>query len=123
MIRDVDKLDIYNHVTRAYIQHRDDPDNFKLEIEFPDEPEYTPLILDAVLCGRLIDYKLLRTWNDMKLCVLGWVYDINFPEVLERIKQRRYLETILNFLPDNNDTAKVRRKILEYVDGRIKSGR
>jgi hypothetical protein len=123
MIRDADKLDIYNVVTRAYIQHRDDPDNFKLEIEFPDVPEYTPVILEAVLTGRLIDYKLLRTWNDMKLCILGWVYDIYFPAALKRIKQRRYLETIFGFLPDNDDTAKVRQKIFAYVDGRIKSSR
>ena len=39
MIRDADKIDIYNVITKSYIQHRDDPDNFKLEIELPDLPE------------------------------------------------------------------------------------
>jgi len=121
MIRDADKLDIYNVITGAYIQHRDDPDNFKLEIEFPDIPEYTPVVLEAVLSGRLIDYKLLRTWNDMKLCVIGWVYDINFPAALVRIRQSRCLEAIFEFLPDNEDTAEVRRKIFAYVDDRIRS--
>ena len=120
MIRDADKLDIYHVVTKAYIQHRDDPDNFKLEIEFPDEPECTPVVLDAVFSGRVIDYKELRTWNDMKLCILGWVYDINFPAALKRMKQRRSLETIFEFLPDNEDTQKVRDKIFAYVDSRLK---
>ena len=121
MIRDADKLDIYHVVTKAYIQHRDDPDNFKLEIEFPDIPEYTSVVLDAILSGNLIDYKLLRTWNDMKLCVLGWVYDINFAAALKRIKQRRCLEAVFDFLPDNQETAKVRDKIFAYVENRIKS--
>ncbi len=120
MIRDADKLDIYRVITQAYIQHRDDPANFKLEIEFPDLPGYTPAILDAVLAGRLIEYKDLRCWNDMKLCILGWVYDVNFPAALKRIRQHGYLDLVLSFLPDNNDTRRVRDKILAYVDSRIK---
>lgn len=119
MIRDADKLDIYRVITHAYIQHRDDPDNFKLEIEFPDLPGYTPSILDAVLAGRLLEYRDLRCWNDMKLCVLGWVYDVNFPAALKRIRQRGYLDLVLSFLPDTPDTAKVRDKILAYVDSLI----
>ena len=67
MIRDADKLDIINVVIKAYIQQRDDPDNFKLEIELPDEPRFTPEVLDAILSGGRIDYKSLRTMNDMKL--------------------------------------------------------
>jgi hypothetical protein len=120
MIRDADKLDIYRVLINAYIQHRNDPDSFNLEIEFPDLPGYTPAILDAVLSGRLLDYKTLRCWNDMKLCILGWVYDVNFPAALEIIKQRRYLESILEFLPENEDTRRVRDKIFAYVDSRIK---
>jgi hypothetical protein len=120
MIRDADKLDIYRVVTRAYIQHRDDPDNFKLEIEFPDLPGCTPAVLEAVLAGRLIEYRDLRCWNDMKLCVLGWVYDVNFPAALKRILQCGYIDLIFRFLPDTPETAKVRDKILAYVDSRIK---
>ena len=122
MIRDADKLDIYKVIAEAYIKHRDDPGNFKLEIEFPDIPQYTPVILEAVLAGRRIDYKQLRTSNDMKLCILGWVYDINFPATLKRLRQRRHLETILEFLPRNEDIAKVRSKIFAYVDDRAGPG-
>ncbi len=118
MIRDADKLDIFNVVIKAYIQKRDDPDSFKLEIEMPDEPRITPEVLDAILTGGRIDYKWLRTWNDMKLCILGWVYDINFIPALRRLKERRQLETIFGFLPDTPDIRKAREKIVEYVDSR-----
>lgn len=120
MIRDADKLDIFNVVIKAYIQQRDDPDNFKREIGMPDEPRITPEVLDAILAGRRIDYKMLRTWNDMKLCILGWVYDVNFTATLSRLKERRYLETIFEFLPDTPDIRKVREKIFGYVDSRVK---
>ncbi len=122
MIRDADKLDIFNVVIKAYIQQRDDPDNFKLEIEMPDEPRCTPEVLEAILTGSRIDYKMLRTWNDMKLCILGWVYDVNFVATLSRLKERRYLETIFEFLPDTPDIRKVREKIFAYVDSRLKAG-
>lgn len=120
MIRDADKLDIFNVVIKAYIQQRDDPDNFKLEIEVPDEPGFTPGVLEAILTGGRIDYKSLRTLNDMKLCVLGWVYDVNFIPALRRLKQRRHLEMIFEFLPDTPDIRKVREKIFAYVEDRVK---
>jgi hypothetical protein len=63
---------------------------------------------------------MLRTWNDMKLCALGWVYDVNFIPTLRRLKQRRHLETIFEFLPDTPDIRKVREKIFAYVEDRIK---
>ncbi len=118
MIRDADKLDIYYVVIEAYIQYRDDPDNFKLEIELPDNPQYSSEILLAVATGGLIDYKLLRTLNDMKLCQLSWVYDVNFTPTLERIKKRRYIEQIFEFLPKTDDIANARRKIFAYIDSR-----
>jgi len=120
MIRDADKLDIFNVMIKAYIQKRDDPNNFKLEIEMPDEPRCTPEVLDAILTGGRVDYKALQTSNDMKLCVIGWVYDVNFVPTLSRLKQRRHLETILEFLPDTPDIHKVREKIFAYVEDRIK---
>jgi hypothetical protein len=122
MIRDADKLDIFNVMIKAYIQKRDDPDNFKLEIDMPDEPRVTPEVLDAILTGSRVDYKALRTSNDMKLCVLGWVYDVNFIPTLSRLKQRQHLETIFEFLPDTPDIHKVREKIFAYVKDRMSRG-
>jgi hypothetical protein len=62
----------------------------------------------------------LRTLNDMKLCVLGWVYDVNFVATLRRLKERRHLETIFEFLPDTPDIRKVREKIFAYVEDRCR---
>ncbi len=119
LIRDADKIDVLYVVTDYYAQYRDDPDGFKLELELPDEPGYSDEVVEGVLCERRIDYSQLRTWNDMKLCQLGWVYDINFAATLRRIKQRRFLEKMIEFLPETEDINKVKRKIFEYVDSAI----
>jgi len=123
LIRDADKIDVYYVVTDYYRQYRDNPDGFKLEVEFPNEPGYSAHVIEKILGGRLIDYKALRTWNDAKLCQLGWVYDINFAPTLQRIRQRGLLEKILEFLPKTRDIEKVREKIFAYVDSRIEQQR
>jgi hypothetical protein len=119
LIRDADKLDVFYVVTEYYRQYRDNPEEFMLELELPDEPTYSADVVEGILCGQRIDYGKLRTLNDMKLCQLGWVYDVNFTATLKRIKQRRFLEKIFDFLPKTEDIGKVREKIFEYVDSRI----
>jgi len=119
LIRDADKLDVFYTVTGYYKQYRDNPEEFKLELELPDEAGYSAEVIENILRGRLIDYSQLRTWDDMKLCQLGWVYDINFAATLKRIKQRRFLEKMIEFLPETEDVNKVKNKIFEYVDSAI----
>lgn len=122
LIRDADKLDVFYVVTEYYGQYKKNPDEFNLEVEFTDVPRYSKQILKDILRGRLVDYSKLRTLNDMKLLQLGWVYDVNFTATLKRIRQRRFLEQIIDFLPDTEDIERVKTKIFEYVDRRIKQG-
>jgi len=120
LIRDADKLDVFYVVVESCKQYRKNPDEFNLEVEFADVPRYSKQILEDILRGRLVDYSRLRTLNDMKLLQLGWVYDVNFTATLKRIRQRRFLEQIIDFLPRTEDIERVKAKIFEYVDCRIK---
>lgn len=122
LIRDADKLDVFYVVTESYKRYRKSPYEFNLEVEFEDVPQYSKRIVEDILRGQLVDYSRLRTLNDMKLLQLGWVYDVNFTATLKRIRQRRFLEHIIDFLPRTEDIEKVKAKIFEYVDRRIKQG-
>ena len=119
LIRDADKIDVLYVVTDYYRQYADNLEDFKLELELPEVPEFSTEVLDALLAGRQIDYNDLRTMTDMRLCQLGWVYDVNFVPTLKRIKQRRLLEILIDFLPETEDIKRAKEKILEYVDFRI----
>lgn len=119
LIRDADKLDVLYTVTEYYRQYKENREEFKLELEFPDEPGYSAKVVEGVLQGRLIDYNELRTLNDAKLVQLGWVYDVNFAATLKRIRKRRFLEKLLDFLPKTHDIEMVREKIFEYVASRL----
>jgi hypothetical protein len=120
LIRDADKLDALYVVVKYYEQYRENPQNFKLGVELPDEPGYTEHLVNDLLHGHCVDNRKLRILNDLKLSLLGWVYDVNFTPTLKRIKRCGYLERLLGFLPPDENIQKVREKILGYVDFRIK---
>lgn len=119
LIRDADKIDIYRVVVDGYKRYRDDPEGFMLEIELPDEPGYSPEVLDAILAEQLIDYSKLRNLTDAKLCQLGWIYDLNFTASLRRIDQYGFLPELFSFLPQDDGLEQARRKIAEYVEARL----
>jgi putative nucleotidyltransferase with HDIG domain len=120
LIRDADKLDIYNVVTQFYKQFKNNPHDSSLRLELPDHPECSPHVVEKMLCGESVDYAQLRTLNDLKLTQLGWVYDINFAATLERIKERRFLETLADLLPRTAETEMIKKKIFSHVDERLK---
>ena len=119
LIRDADKIDVYRVLIDCYKKYMANPDRFNLELEFPDEPYYSPHVVEAILEGRLIDYSELRTLNDMKLLQLGWVFDVNFPEALARIRQRQFLEQIFAMLPRTKEIVKVGKCVFNYVNDRL----
>ncbi len=120
LIRDADKLDAFYVVMIYYEQYKDNPKGFKLGMELPDEPGYTAHLVNDLLAGRCVDNKKLRILNDLKLSLLGWIYDVNFTPTLKRIKRCGYLEKLLGFLPFDENIQKVSKKILGYIDFRIK---
>lgn len=119
MIRDADKLDVFRVIGEYQKLYEQDRDSFMLEIELADEPWCTPEVVEAILNGQLIDYSRLRTLNDMRLMQLGWVYDVNFPATLKRIRQRKFLDMLLGCLPQTHEMRRVEDKILQYVDSRL----
>jgi len=119
LIRDADKLDVFYIATEYYKHYKKKQQRYLLGLEVPDELGYSPEMVQAVLNNKQIDYNQLRTLNDMKLLQLGWVYDVNFTATFKRIRQRRFLETLTDFLPETEDMQNVKEKILSYVDFRI----
>jgi hypothetical protein len=119
LIRDADKLDILRIVSDIYRRRKEDPKGFSFEMELPDEPRISPQVLDAVLNGQPVEYSRLRVFNDMRLCQIGWVYDLNFAASVERFHTRNCLDELLGYLPQTPDIAEVRRRISGYIDTRL----
>ncbi len=122
LIRDADKLDIFRIVIKLYRLYRANPAGFPWDLELPDEPRYSPEVLHAVMKGRLIEHTMLQTLNDMMLCKLSWVYDINFAVTLARLREQGFLEQTLSFLPTTPEIERLGEKVLAYVETRVHQG-
>jgi hypothetical protein len=119
LIRDADKIDIYEVVVANYKKYAQNPRDFPLEIEFPAGGSCSAEVIEAVLKGQRIDYRKLKTMEDVKLLQLGWVYDVNFRATLCRIKERRYLETLAQMLPQKPEIVAVSNSILAFVNEQV----
>jgi len=118
LIRDADKIDIFELLVKNYRLLADDPDNFPWEVEFPDTPKCNPEVIQALLNQELVHYNQIKTINDAKLLQLGWVYDVYFDWSIKQIYDRGYLQEIINLLPDTEEVKQVTDYVLSYVKKR-----
>jgi hypothetical protein len=111
LLRDADKLDIYNMLIQLY-SGKEKVDKKKLILDLPDGPGLSEEICDDLLRGTMASVEHLRTINDFKLLKLGWVYDVNFPRTLSIIQEKRYLPILYDLLP-HTETVKEIYEIVE----------
>ena len=119
LIRDADKVDIFELLVKNYRILAEEPEKFPWEVEYPDTPECSPEIIDAILNRQLISYTKIKTINDAKLLQLGWVYDIYFDCSLKQIYDRGYLHDLIDLLPKTQQVERATSCILNYTKNRI----
>ncbi|MEN8128519.1 MAG: HD domain-containing protein [Planctomycetota bacterium] len=119
MIRDADKIDIFELLVKNYRILEEDPDNFPWEVEYPNTAECSSYVINAVLNRELIDYHKLETINDFKLLQLGWVYDVYFDWSLRQIHDRGYLQAIIDLLPKTDEVKQATECVLNYTRQKI----
>jgi hypothetical protein len=122
LIRDADKMDIFRVFHHYYELLRDDPENFKANLDLPVTSDFTPTVLQSLLEHRPIDYGMLRTSTDVTLLHLAWIYDINFVASLKRIKGRGHLAELVSHLPDEAGIQAARKAVFAYIEEKLASG-
>jgi len=108
-------LDIWQVVTTYYAQ-RNKHRNTALELELPDTPGYSLCFVEDILNNQVSNSHALKTYNDMKLLQLGWIFDINFTRTFLYIQQRQIIEKIITTLPDTEDIRKIQNHLNEYME-------
>ncbi|NJB67352.1 hypothetical protein GGQ74_000992 [Desulfobaculum xiamenense] len=99
VVRDADKLDIM----RVMLAHLEPgaPANAVVTLGLADVPDaYTPDVLDQLARRRLASYSQMRYFNDFRLMLLSWVYDLNFAASRRAFVERGHLDALAVGLPD-----------------------
>lgn len=118
LIRDADKLDIFRILLDRHRQYEADPEGVPIEPGLSMASDYSPQVLDAVVNRQTVAYDDMRTISDMRLLQIGWVYDMNFPASLARLRQRGFLEDLFAYLTQTQEVLDLRDTIREYLDAR-----
>ncbi|AFV23105.1 metal-dependent phosphohydrolase [Methanolobus psychrophilus R15] len=115
LVRDADKLDIFKVLT-DYYSEKDSFPNPALDMGLPDIPEYSQSLLDDIFNCRIASTANVKTCNDMRLTRLSWVFDLNFPETLRLVRERGYIDMIVEKLPQDNNVAAIHAHLKGHMD-------
>jgi putative nucleotidyltransferase with HDIG domain len=148
LIRDADKLDIFRMLTDLYARRgKPAGESDAVFLELPEEKEplgegctsndssgLSPIVSPRgkraagnvvsetvyrkVLHGEVVPYSELETLNDFKLLQMGWVFDLNFPFSLRRMRERRFLEKIRESMPPSKRVDEVYDRVRSYLGDR-----
>ena len=111
LIRDADKLDIFN----IFVERYENGSQKDFIIKLSTDPKISDEVYEKVLNKEAINYDKLETLNDLKMMQLSWVYDINFDKTIEIIKDRKYIDTIYNSMEKTEEVEHVYNEIKSYM--------
>ena len=117
LIRDADKLDILG-VVALHFETRDQHPNPALDFGLTDGLQLSEEVVSDILQGKMVRIAALKTLGDLRLMYSSWIFDINFPFTLARLKERGYLERLLADLSMEPDIIPVRDILQAYLEKR-----
>lgn len=115
IVRDADKLDIYRVVINRYTSP--DPDTRHSIILGLKDTEYiADWVMDSVRERKKIPMKKLSTVSEFKMLQVGWVYDLNFPYSVRKIREKNYIPKILSTIPEKIRSSAVESHVMDYIN-------
>ncbi len=117
-VRDADKLDIYRIVLQSLDGGRSETAPAllgRLDARAAPSPE----VLDCVHSGQVVANGTVRNLADLLLLQTSWVYDLNCPAAMRRLRDRRLLESIRRRLPRDPETCKALDMAAAFRDGAL----
>ncbi|MDR3599579.1 MAG: HD domain-containing protein [Desulfosporosinus sp.] len=113
LIRDADKLDIFDQVVNFYENPWRTP-YFAVDGNHKDK-SYSPEIIQGILNGKQISYTSVKTPVDIKLIRLSWLLDLTFPIALEIANRKQFFARLRAFIPVTEETLQV----FQYIEQKI----
>lgn len=120
LIRDADKLDIWQLFTEYYdMAGKDRASAFGLGL--PDLPGYSDEVITSILRKRMVSISEIRSLTDFRLLQLSWVYDLNFKGSFSLLHERDFIIRLSSKLPQADEIKVVVKSLQEFVQERLYS--
>jgi len=114
VVRDADKLDIFNVMIDYF--HSDSP-NPLITFGMGNglDGNYTDAVYQSVMLGQDGDYTLLRHASDFLLLLIGWLPTLRYGTTLALVRQRGYLDGIFSLLPKDERIQELKDKTYAFM--------
>lgn len=116
LIRDADKLDNYNLHVKCFEEKSEQ--HISILKVLPDIREYSSTIVDYIFNNKCSKQSDLKTYNDLKLSYIAWIFDINYEYSLKKIIDEKYIDRIINTLYDVKEKEKIYLHVCDYINSR-----
>lgn len=115
IIRDADKLDIFYEEIEMFSLNKKD----KIPEEF-----ITEIVVQQFLEYKQVENKSIETLVDTVVRTISFIYDINYKESLKIVKEKNYINKIIDNYQYNEETKQqmeqIRKKANTFIDEKIK---
>lgn len=112
LIRDADKLDIW----RVFVELQAQPPEERASaatLGLEDIPgTATGQCVAALNSGAIVPLDTIRCFNDFRLLLISWVYDLTYPSSRRILRERGYITALAAFLPERADIREAVAKAL-----------
>ncbi|HPE64298.1 MAG TPA: HD domain-containing protein [Methanothrix sp.] len=122
LLRDADKLDIWA-VLLDYYRRRETEGyrNAALELDLSDDPGISEAVVRDIAAGKIVKLAGVKRLNDFKLLQASWVFDLNYRPALVAVRDRRYLDETLEFLPRSEEADRLIGHLKSRLEERIEA--
>ena len=119
IIRDADKLDIFNLFTF------DNPIQMGIDSGYFDNDLYTEKVLTEFYNGKQVEKNNLNTLLDWFINMIGFVFDLNYKKTFEILHEEKYINKIFNRMKEikkeNTDIVKILEDMEKYINRYIEN--
>lgn len=117
LIRDADKLDIFNVFNDAIRgNHLNDHPEIAHNVDLNGSP--TPELVSELRAGRVPSYRMIHSLNDWKLVQVSWAYDLFYIPSCQRALERGVVSRLSDLLPSTPEIANIIRAAQAHLERR-----
>lgn len=117
MIRDADKMDIFEVITTEDLKHN---------VAFPEKPiveaKVSKEVLEKFKQGNPIRYEDMQSNIDHILIWITYVYDLNFAVTLEKIREKGYIHKLISMVDYQDvETKEIMKQVYKIINDYIET--